>query len=87
MCDWVTLLYRKLTEHCKSAIMEKKSLLKTKEKTQNHSEIPVHTHKDGYYQTRAVTTLAEDVKKLKFCYQEYRMLHYSAKQSGNSSET
>ena len=24
MCDWVTLLYRrKLTEHCKSAIMEK----------------------------------------------------------------
>ena len=24
MCDWVTLLYsRKLTEHCKAAIMEK----------------------------------------------------------------
>ena len=24
MCDWVTLLYsRKLTEHCKPAIMEK----------------------------------------------------------------
>ena len=34
MCNWVTLLYsRKLTEHCKPAIMEKikKSLLKKKE--------------------------------------------------------
>ena len=29
MCDWVTLLYRrKLTEHCKQVIMEKKSLKK-----------------------------------------------------------
>ena len=32
MCDWVTLLYsRKLTEHCKPAIMEKiKIILKIK---------------------------------------------------------
>ena len=29
MCDWVTLVYsRKLTEHCKAAIMEKKIILK-----------------------------------------------------------
>ena len=28
MCDWVTLLYsRKLTEHCKPAIMEKKIII------------------------------------------------------------
>ena len=27
MCNWVTMVYsRKLTEHCKPAIMEKKSL-------------------------------------------------------------
>ena len=32
MCDWVTLLYsRKLTEHCKPAIMEKiKIIIKRK---------------------------------------------------------
>ena len=29
MCDWVTLLYRrKLTEHCKPAVMEKLKILK-----------------------------------------------------------
>ena len=34
MCDWVTLLYsRKLTEHCKPAIMEKiKIIIKLKKK-------------------------------------------------------
>ena len=33
MCDWVTLLYsRKLTEHCKPAIMEKNKSHKKKEK-------------------------------------------------------
>ena len=31
MCDWVTLLYsRKLTEHCKSTIMEKIKIIKKK---------------------------------------------------------
>ena len=31
MCDWVTLLYsRKLAEHCKPAIMGKKSFKKIK---------------------------------------------------------
>ena len=35
MCDWVTLLSsRKLTEHCKPAMMEKK-LLKNKTKREN----------------------------------------------------
>ena len=30
-CDWVTLLYRrKLTEHCKPAIMEKIKIIKKK---------------------------------------------------------
>ena len=35
MCNWVTLLYsRKLTEHCKPAIMEKiKIIILIKEKT------------------------------------------------------
>ena len=29
MCDWVTLLYsRKLTEHCKPAIMKKIKIIK-----------------------------------------------------------
>ena len=31
MCDWVSLLYsRKLTDHCKPAIMEKKIIKKIK---------------------------------------------------------
>ena len=31
MCDWVSLLYsRKLTEHCKPAIMEKIKIIKKK---------------------------------------------------------
>ena len=31
ICDWVTLLYsRKLTEHCKPAIMEKIKIIKKK---------------------------------------------------------
>ena len=31
MCDWVTLLYsRKLTEHCRPVIMEKKKTLNKK---------------------------------------------------------
>ena len=33
MCDWVTLLYNiKLTEHCKSAIMEKIKIIVKKRK-------------------------------------------------------
>ena len=33
MCDWVTLMYsRKLTEHYKSAIMERIKIIKIKEK-------------------------------------------------------
>ena len=33
MCDWVTLLYsRKLTKHCKPAIMEKIKIIKKKYK-------------------------------------------------------
>ena len=32
MCDWVTLLYsRKLTEHCKLAMMEKIKIIKKKD--------------------------------------------------------
>ena len=31
VCDWVTMLYsRKLTEHCKPAIMEKTEIIKNK---------------------------------------------------------
>ena len=34
MCDWVTLLYgRKLTKHCKSAIMEKIKIIIKKKKS------------------------------------------------------
>ena len=38
MCDWVTLLYsRKLTEHCKLAIMEKiKIIIKKKNQSSHH---------------------------------------------------
>ena len=41
MCDWVTLLYNiKLTEHCKSAIMEKiKIILKWKENDNNNNSV------------------------------------------------
>ena len=36
MCDWVTLLYsRKLTEHCKPAMME---IIKRKEKKENNNK-------------------------------------------------
>jgi len=36
MCDWVTLLYnRKLTEHCKPAIIEKKIIKKFFNKIKN----------------------------------------------------
>ena len=42
MCDWVTLLYsRKLTEHCKWAIMEKnKNYLKKKSICKNQLRVP-----------------------------------------------
>ena len=36
LCDWVTLLYsRKLTGHCKPAIMEKVKIIKFKTKGKN----------------------------------------------------
>ena len=55
MCNWVTMLYsRKLTEHCKPAIMKKKKkkekrkisrmhcyVKKTNKKLQNNTEIPL----------------------------------------------
>ena len=42
MCDWVTLLYRrKLTEHCKPAIMEKIQIIKKKKKIAGMKN-PVH---------------------------------------------
>ena len=53
MCDWVTLLYsRKLTEHCKPAMMEKIKIIQKKEYTYNvvlvsgvqQSESVIHIH-------------------------------------------
>ena len=36
MCDWVTMLYsRKLTEHCKPAIMEKIKIIINEKKEKN----------------------------------------------------
>ena len=41
MCDWVTLLcIRKLTEHYKSAIMEKIKIFKKKKKRKENSLVP-----------------------------------------------
>ena len=40
MCDWVTLLYsRKLIEHCKPAIMEKKKHLKFKKEKEKEKRM------------------------------------------------
>ena len=45
MCNWVTMLYsRKLTEHCKPAIMEKKSLAKTKKQKEKKQENILFSH-------------------------------------------
>ena len=46
MCDWVTLLYsRKLTEHCKQAIVEKIKIIEKKqqEKIKNKKNFLVTT--------------------------------------------
>ena len=52
MCDWVTLLYdKKLTEHCKPAIMEKKiikKLILTTEKRERPKKVFSHKYGKNY---------------------------------------
>ena len=49
MCDWITLLYnRKLTEHCKLAIMEKKNHYKAKKNHPRRSPQNLVYHKTNY---------------------------------------
>ena len=48
MCDWVTLLYsKKLTEHCRPAIMEKKIIKNPKKKKKKKVWEVVATPKGG----------------------------------------
>ena len=42
MCNWVTMLYsRKLTEHCKPAMMEKKIITQKKKKKMKLLTAPI----------------------------------------------
>ena len=49
MCDWVTLLYsRKLTEHCKPAIMEKIKIIMKIKKKKWAENLSRHFSKEDY---------------------------------------
>ena len=56
MCDWVNFLYsKKLTEHCKPAIMEKIKIIKKKKR-----ELSVHTESLGLH----IPFLVHEAKEL-----------------------
>ena len=63
MCNWVTMLYsRKLTEHCKPAIMEKnKNQYIKKIKKQTLVKKEIDRQKDTSYQKKLIKP---DMKKL-----------------------